>query len=225
MILNVRDLGAVGDGKTLDTDAINRAIAAAEPGSVVVLRAGTYLSYSIRLRSNVTLHLDRGATLLAAGAEPPPLEEIRALLTEEGILPGAGKGDGGAFYPARFWTGRSAVRKRFTPPTEKKRWIEDRHARPGTGTPDYDPPEHNPHARYQDHGHSHWHNALIWGEQLENVAVTGEGTIDGRGLAWNADPERPTGDKAIALKNCRNVRVTDVTIFRGGHFAVLASGC
>ena len=94
-----------------------------------------------------------------------------------------------------------------------------------TDGPGYDPPEPNPHDQYQDHGHSHWHNSLIWGEDLENVAITGTGIIDGRGLTWNADPAHPTGNKAIALKRCRNVMLRDFTIFRGGHFAVLATGC
>jgi len=58
----------VGDGTTLDTVAINRAIeaAAAAGGGTVFFPAGTYLSFSIRLRSNIALHLDQGATLLAA---------------------------------------------------------------------------------------------------------------------------------------------------------------
>src|SRR4051812_32623559 len=71
---SVRDYGAIGDGKAVDTDAINKAIdaAAANPtGGEVVLPAGRYLSFSIRLKSNVTLRLDAAATLIAA--EPGPL--------------------------------------------------------------------------------------------------------------------------------------------------------
>ena len=34
-----------------------------------------------------------------------------------------------------------------------------------------------------------------------------------------------TGDKAIALKLCRNVTIRDITIYRGGHFAIIATGC
>src|SRR5260370_31816075 len=33
------------------------------------------------------------------------------------------------------------------------------------------------------------------------------------------------GDKAIALKRCRNIILRDVTIFHGGHFAGLLTGC
>jgi polygalacturonase len=65
---NVRAYGAKGDSVTLDSDAINRAIAAAAKsgGGTVLLPAGRYRSYSIRLRSHVALYLDQGAVLLAA---------------------------------------------------------------------------------------------------------------------------------------------------------------
>ncbi len=33
------------------------------------------------------------------------------------------------------------------------------------------------------------------------------------------------GNKAIALKLCRNVLIRDITIFHGGHFAILVTGC
>jgi polygalacturonase len=46
-------------------------------------------------------------------------------------------------------------------------------------TPCYDAPEDNPSDKYQDFGHTHWHNSLIWGENLENIAILGPGTIDG----------------------------------------------
>ena len=59
-IFNIRNYGATGDGKTLDTPAINRAIeaAAAAGGGTVVFPAGIYLCFSIHLKSNVHLYLD-----------------------------------------------------------------------------------------------------------------------------------------------------------------------
>ena len=62
---NVRAFGAAGDGATLDTKAINAAMDAASKagGGTVVLPAGTYLSGTVRLRSNITLWLEPGATL------------------------------------------------------------------------------------------------------------------------------------------------------------------
>jgi hypothetical protein len=173
--IDVRDYGALGDGATLETDAINAAIeaAAAAGGGTVHFPAGTYPSFSIHLRSHVALHLGRGATLLAA--DP-------------------------ADYPGH----------------------------------DYDPPEPNiwgDEHEYQDFGHSHWHNSLIWGEGLEDVAILGPGTIDGAGLWKGLYPPlgpAPTGEslgnKAIALKRSRNVTLRDFTIYRGGHFGILATG-
>ncbi|MBV9880233.1 MAG: hypothetical protein JO180_07030, partial [Gemmatirosa sp.] len=60
---DVKRFGATGDGRTIDSDAINRAIdaAAAAGGGTVRLGPGTYASYSIRLRSHVALLIDRGA--------------------------------------------------------------------------------------------------------------------------------------------------------------------
>jgi len=69
----VCQFGAVGDGVTLDTGAINLAITAAQAagGGTVVLPAGEYLSHSIRLCSRLTLELRAGATLIAADPPPP----------------------------------------------------------------------------------------------------------------------------------------------------------
>jgi polygalacturonase len=97
---------------------------------------------------------------------------------------------------------------------------------------------------YQDGGHCFFHNSLIWGENLTNVFITGNGMINGGGLVrsdrvldqmvgfdhfdppqTNAQPPVRLGNKAIALKLCKNVLVRDVTIFHGGHFAMLVTGC
>ena len=58
----LQDFGARGDGKTLDTNAVNKAIdaAAAKGGGTVFVPAGTYLCFSIRLKSNITIYLDNG---------------------------------------------------------------------------------------------------------------------------------------------------------------------
>jgi polygalacturonase len=71
-VLDVRSFGAKGDGQTLDAQAINAAIEAASGagGGTVYLPAGTYPSYSIRLKSRITLELGPGATLLAAAPAP-----------------------------------------------------------------------------------------------------------------------------------------------------------
>lgn len=66
--LNVADFGAVGDGNQLNTAAIQKAIdqAAAAGGGTVLVPEGTFLTGTIVLRNNVTLHLEKGATLLGS---------------------------------------------------------------------------------------------------------------------------------------------------------------
>src|SRR6266705_495463 len=140
-VYDVRAFGAKGDGKTVDTAAINKAIdtAARAGGGTVRFPAGSYLSFSIHLKSNIALYLDQGATIVAA--EP-------------------GKGVG------------------------------------------YDPPEPNQWDAYQDFGHSHWHNSLIWGESLENVSILGPGRIWGRGLVRSGAQSRPK-ERNDTLNNAR----------------------
>jgi polygalacturonase len=176
LLFNVRTFGALGDGKQIDSPAIDRAIAAAAAagGGTVVLPSGTYLSFSIHLKSKVHLYLAQGAVILAA-ASP---------------LPGETTGyNGGTTWDA-----------------------------------------------FQDYGHNHWHNSLLWGESLEDISITGPGLIYGKGLSFGANrlprgdypmykAEQPgVGNKAIALKNCRNVILRDFSILKGGHFGLLLTG-
>ena len=79
---NVRDFGAAGDAKKLDSPSINKAIEACAQsgGGTVFFPSGTYLSGSIHLKNNVHLYLDAGAVVLGAPQEmnaydPPELFE------------------------------------------------------------------------------------------------------------------------------------------------------
>jgi len=90
----------------------------------------------------------------------------------------------------------------------------------------FDAPEPNSFDQFQDFGHSHFHDALIWGENLHDVAITGTGTIDGNGHLVRSNTV-PTGqaDKALSLKFIDHLTITDITMRHGGHFAILANGC
>ncbi len=68
MIYNICDFGAVGDGKTLNTENIQAAIdkCAADGGGKVVIADGTYLTGKIFLRDNINLHLEANAVLLGS---------------------------------------------------------------------------------------------------------------------------------------------------------------
>jgi hypothetical protein len=114
---NVRDFGAVGNGQTHDTKAIQEAIDSANKfgGGTVLVPAGTYLTGTIRLKSHVTLHLASGAILLGS---------IRV-------------DDYPVIQPSQAsWTDRYCCR------------------------------------------------TLIWGEDLEDVAIVGRGMIDGQGAKF-----------------------------------------
>jgi hypothetical protein len=67
-LFDVRTHGAQGDGKTLDTKAINDAVNACHEsgGGMVYLGPGTFLSGTVILKSNVTFYLEAGATLLGS---------------------------------------------------------------------------------------------------------------------------------------------------------------
>ncbi len=86
---------------------------------------------------------------------------------------------------------------------------------------------------YQDGGHTYFKNSLIYAIGQECVSITGRGMIDGEGLT-KKDTEKGgnlqggsigTGDKAIAFKLCRNILIRDITIYRGGHFGIILTGC
>lgn len=165
---DVREFGAKGDGRNIDSAAINAALeeAARNGGGTVIVPQGIYLCYSIHLQSGVTLKIDEGAIIKAA-----PVTD------EEG----------------------------------------------------YDEPEHNDWTDYQDFGHSHWHNSLLWGENLHDVVVEGGGLIDGgdvltRGGQRKSATGQTVANKALALRECKNVTIRNLQFLNCGHFAVLLTG-
>ena len=58
----------------------------------------------------------------------------------------------------------------------------------GSSANTYDAAEANPYSQYQDYGHSHFHDAMFWGDGLSNVTFTGSGTIDGNGNLITGNP-------------------------------------
>ncbi|MCL6103604.1 MAG: glycosyl hydrolase family 28 protein [Bacteroidetes bacterium] len=89
----------------------------------------------------------------------------------------------------------------------------------------YDAPEsHEPYEKYQDYGHSHFHNALMWGEGIENFAIIG-GKVTG-GPIIQGDPKgKDIGDKVIVIVKGKNLLFKNVTHDTGGHFVYLLNDC
>lgn len=114
--VSITDFGGVGDGVTLNTDAFAKAIEslASQGGGTLNLPAGVWFTGPIELKSNINLHLDRGAILTFSGDDT--LYKM-AYVVYEGF---------------EAWRAQSPIS----------------------------------------------------GKDLENVAITGEGVIDGNGSVW-----------------------------------------
>jgi len=155
-IYNIRDYGATGDGKTLDTIAINKAIDACSSagGGQVFIAPGNYLTGTVHLKSSITLLLDAGAQLIGT----PDLDQYQNLKL-----------------------------------------------------PDSTPFAANP----------RWHRALILGEGLENVTITGRGVINGNKVFDANGEEHMRGPHAILLGNCSNVTLRDFSIRDAANYAIM----
>lgn len=87
----------------------------------------------------------------------------------------------------------------------------------------YDQAEQTVNTTYQDYGHSHFHNSLIWGEDVHDVSILGPGKIYGKGLLRDYKKDSRVADKGLTLYKCRNVIIRDVTFLHAGWFAILAT--
>lgn len=101
-------------------------------------------------------------------------------------------------------------------------------AAPVTDHEGYDEAEPNE-SRYQDFGHSHWHNSLIWGENLHDVTLEGKGLIDGSNVLTRGAQRKNTmtqtiANKAVAMRDCQNVTIRGLNFLNCGHFALLLTG-
>lgn len=88
----------------------------------------------------------------------------------------------------------------------------------------YDEPEPNPYDKYQDFGHSHFHNALMWGENLENFAIVG-GHVNGGHIIQGEPKGKDIGDKVVSIRVGKNLLFQNVTHDTGGHFVYLLNDC
>jgi len=162
---NLQDFGGVGDGKTWNTEAFKKAIAAInqQGGGQLIVPEGTYLTGPITLCSSLDLHLDSGAIIQAP--------ETFA--------------DAGLPQPETFNNQQDVLRQ----------------VRPTT---------------------------FIQGQDLHDVAITGDGIIDGAGAHWWAWSERVARahpgrisyprPKLVTIRNCNRFHVDGVTLRNSPQF-------
>jgi polygalacturonase len=219
LMFDVRAFGATGDGKTVDSPAINKAIeaAAAAGGGTVVFPAGSYISFSIRLKSKVDLYLAQGSAIIAADS-PKPGETTGYM--------------GGTYDPAEpkttydayqdyghnhwhnslFW-GENISDFSITGPGLI--WGRGLSFGAGPGRPPAA-------AGATGVGFGPERPAPAPGSAPAAAAQTPR---PGRGNYPQFQAEQPgVGNKAIALKNCRNVIFRDFSLLKGGHFGLLLTG-
>jgi polygalacturonase len=223
LLFDVRTYGTKGDGKAIDSPAINAAIeaAAAAGGGTVFVPSGIYMCFSIRLKSKVDLYLSQGCTIIAADS-PKPGETTGYM--------------GGTYDPAEpktsydayqdyghnhwhnslFW-GENITDISITGPGLI--WGKGLSFGAGPGRP--------PVAA----------GATGRGFGPERPSTPAASTPAPAQPAAAPRPRSPRGDyplyqaeqagvgnKAIALKNCRNVIFRDFSILKGGHFGLLLTG-
>src|ERR1041385_2555071 len=159
-VFDVRKFGAVGDGKTISTTAIQKALdeCGRSGGGTVLFRPGTYLSQPLTLRTKTRLSLEKGALLKA---------------------------------------------------TDER-------------------------SDFEIEGRANSFNPFIGGNDLEDITITGPGTIDGSGEKWWGPAEearrkhpgytlpRP---RLIVLTRVRNLRIQDVTLQNSPTFHLVPTEC
>jgi len=92
---------------------------------------------------------------------------------------------------------------------------------------EYQPDEKVDYQLYQDASHSFFHCSMFVAENCENIAIIGNGKIDMRSV-WDEDNVRDMvhrGAKCIALKNCKNVLVSDIGVYNVTDLAIYFAGC
>ena len=170
---NLKDYGAVADGKTLNTDAFAKAVAAVADagGGTLTVPSGTYLTMPFKLTSHMDLHLDAGAVI-----QFPNNLEAYGLPTN----------------PAKANAKQMDDFRKSTP-------------------------------------------ALVRGNDLTDVAITGEGAIDGGGSVWwplarmrDGTAHTAYGNdrpKLLVLTNCRRVAVRGVTLRNSPMYHLVPTMC
>ncbi|NDW11147.1 glycoside hydrolase family 28 protein [Dysgonomonas sp. 520] len=166
---SITDFGAIGDGKTLNTEAIQKAIdkCTGNGGGTVIIPSGEFLSGTIYMKNNVMLHLEEGALLKgSASFDDYPDNKVNYVNSFS--------------YPS---------------------------------------------------GKLFENKALIFGEGLTNISITGSGTIDGNGdsptfqLGNDSSPESRRRPSVILFIDCKNITVSGLHLRNSAYWMQNYLGC
>ena len=205
-VLNVRDLGATGDGTTKDTAALQQAIdrCSVLGGGEALIPAGNYLTGALALRSNTILRLQKDATILGTPdfADYPVTQvrwEGKWIQGHVGLIYALGADHIGITGPGRI-VGNPALGGRPNPqnPLRHPSLIEP------IGCND---------VRFEDFSTDY---RLMWclhATYCENVSI---GNLTIRSTGGNGD--------GIDIDSCRHVRIDGCDIATGDDCISLKSG-
>lgn len=193
---DIRKHGARGDGRTIDSPAINRAVQAAAKrgGGVVLVPPGRYLSFSIRLLDNVTLALSSGAVIEAADPDihgrhyDPPENYLEEQFQDFGIT---------HVHNSLIYADGASNIAVVGPGMLHGLGLD----REGPG--------------------DRWWKRDTW----QSARALGVSPKDYMLRDANEAAQVGRANKTIGLMNCRNVQLGDFTILQAGHFGIIAHGC
>ena len=201
--VNIADVGAVGDGATVNTKVIQSAIdkCAATGGCVIVIPNGTFLSGALFLKQGVNLHVEKGGVLKGTtNIDDYPIINTRwegteepwtsAFINADGLTGVEISGDGTIDGSGEEWLQQHPYR-RDTPPQQRR------------GRPRLIGIQNSKHVRVVDlnlHNQAVWCLFFLYSEDVlaENLKITAEHNI-------------PSSD-GIDIDSSKNVRVNNVYI-------------
>ena len=156
-VYNIRDFGAKGDGKTLDSPAINKAIELCNSngGGTILVPPGVFLSGTIHLKSNMVFHIGAGATILGS-----------------------------------------------TNLADYQDVVESKDSKRGP-----------------------WHAAIIVGNEINNIEISGHGVVDGNNVFNPKGEEEMRGPHAIFFNKSENITISDIFVKDAANYAYIMEGC
>ena len=159
-VFNIKNYGAKGDGRTVNTQAINKAVDACAQagGGIVLVPAGSFLTGTIQMKSHVTLMLEKGAV-------------IKGITDLEAYIP---------YVPTREMD------------------------------------------RYDNANKFKWNRALILGVGVSDVAIMGNGVVDGDHVFDPQGEERMRGPHTILFAESHNLSFTGFTVNNAANYAFMA---